>query len=98
MQTLIIFMSFLDFLFFPSIVATIIAVIIEQILRRVGNPEWHADSMMIRRAMGVRKFFYRQAVIVNVLWFLGYAILLFTVGRQAPQAMPDMIWQGGLSG
>ena len=98
MQTLVIFMSFLDFLFFPTIVATIVAVIIEQILRRVGNPEWHKDSMMIQRAMGVRKFFYRQAVLVNVLWFLGYAILLFGVGRQAPQAMPEMIWQGGLTG
>jgi hypothetical protein len=87
-------MSFLDFIFYPTIVATLIAVVIEQILRRVGNPEWHRDSMMIQRAMGVRKFFYRQAVIVNVLWFLGYAILLFTVGRQAPQQMPDMIWQG----
>ena len=87
-------MSFLDFIFYPTIVATIIAVIIEQILRRVGNPEWHQDSVMIQRAMGVRKFFYRQALIVNVLWFLGYAILLFTVGRQAPQAMPDMIWKG----
>ena len=94
MQALIIFMSFLDFIFYPTIVATLIAVVIEQILRRVGNPEWHRDSMMIQRAMGVRKFFYRQAVIVNVLWFLGYAILLFTVGRQAPQAMPDMIWKG----
>ena len=93
MQTLIIFMSFLDFIFYPTIVATLIAVVIEQILRRVGNPEWHRDSMMIQRAMGVRKFFYRQAVIVNVLWFLGYAILLFTVGRQAPQQMPDMIWK-----
>ena len=94
MQTLIIFMSFLDFMFFPLIVATIIAVIIEQVIRRVGNPEWHRDSVMIQRAMGVRKFFYRQALIVNVLWFLGYAILMFTVGRQAPQAMPDMIWEG----
>ncbi len=94
MQTLIIFMSFLDFIFYPTIIATLIAVVIEQILRRVGNPEWHRDSMMIQRAMGVRKFFYRQAVIVNLLWFLGYAILLFTVGRQAPQQMPDMIWQG----
>ena len=94
MQTLLIFMSFLDFIFLPTIVATIIAVIIEQILRRVGNPEWHQDSMMIRRAMGVRKFFYRQAWIVNILWFLGYAILMFTVGRQQPQAMPDMIWKG----
>ena len=94
MQTLIIFMSFLDFIFYPTIVATIIAVIIEQIIRRVGNPEWSQDQQWINRAMGVRKFFYRQAVIVNVLWFLGYAILMFTVGRQAPQQMPDMIWQG----
>ena len=94
MQTLIIIMSFLDFIFYPTIVATIIAVIIEQILRRVGNPEWSQDAQWINRAMGVRKFFYRQAVIVNVLWFLVYAILLFTVGRQAPQQMPDMIWQG----
>ena len=86
-------MSFLDFMFFPLIVATIIAIIIEQILRRVGNPEWHADSVMIRRAMGVRKFFYRQAWVVNILWFLGYIILMFTVGRQSPQ-MPDMIWEG----
>ena len=94
MQTLIVFMSFLDFMFFPLIIATIVAIIIEQILRRVGNPEWHSDSVMIRRAMGVRKFFYRQAWIVNILWFLGYIILMFTVGRQAPQQMPDMIWQG----
>ena len=94
MQALIIIMSFLDFIFYPTIVATIIAVIIEQIIRRVGNPEWNQDQQWINRAMGVRKFFYRQAVIVNVLWFLGYAILLFTVGRQAPQAMPDMIWKG----
>ena len=94
MQALIIFMSFLDFIFYPTIVATSIAVIIEQILRRVSNPEWNQDRQWINRAMGMRKFFYRQALIVNVLWFLGYAILMFTVGRQAPQAMPDMIWEG----
>ena len=94
MQALIIIMSFLDFIFYPTIVATIIAVIIEQILRRVANPEWNQDAQWINRAMGMRKFFYRQALIVNVLWFLGYAILLFSVGRQAPQAMPDMIWKG----
>ena len=93
MQTLIVFMSFLDFMFFPLIIATIVAIIIEQILRRMGNPEWHSDSVMIRRAMGVRKFFYRQAWVVNILWFLGYIILMFTVGRQSPQ-MPDMIWEG----
>ena len=89
-------MSFLDFLFFPTIVATIIAVIIEQIVRRLAtsDPLSAADALLINRTMGIRKFFYRQAVIVNLLWFLGYAILMFTVGRQAPQQMPDMIWKG----
>ncbi len=96
MQILIIIMSFLDFVFYPTIVATIIAVIIEQIIRRLAtsDPQTSADARVIALSMGVRKFFYRQALIVNVLWFLGYAILLFTVGRQAPQAMPDMIWKG----
>ena len=55
MQALIIIMSFLDFIFYPTIVATIIAVIIEQIIRRVGNPEWNQDQQWINRAMGVRK-------------------------------------------
>ena len=89
-------MSFLDFVFYPTIVATIIAVIIEQIVRRLAtsDPQTSADARVIALSMGVRKFFYRQAVIVNILWFLGYAILLFTVGRQQPTAMPDMIWRG----
>ena len=96
MQALVIIMSFLDFIFYPAIVATIIAVIIEQIIRRLAtsDPLTAADARVIAFSMGVRKFFYRQALIVNVLWFLGYAILLFTVGRQAPQQMPDMIWKG----
>ena len=94
MNTLIIFMSFLDFLFFPTIIATIIAVIVEQIVRRLSNTEWHGDQVLVNRVMGIRKFFYRQALIVNVLWFLGYAILMFTVGRQAPQQIPEIIWQG----
>jgi len=94
MQTLIIFMSFLDFIFYPTIIATIIAIIIEQIFRARGSEDDPKDVRNVILSMGVRKFFYRQALIVNVLWFLGYAILLFTVGRQAPQAMPDMLWQG----
>ena len=96
MQTLIIFMSFLDFIFYPTIVATIIAVIIEQITRRLAtsDPLSAADAAWINRTMGVRKFFYRQAVIVNLLWFLGYVILMFTIGSQGPQSMPDMIWKG----
>tara|TARA_B100001996_G_scaffold333641_1_gene283355 strand:+ start:1211 stop:1495 length:285 start_codon:yes stop_codon:yes gene_type:complete len=94
MQALIVLMSFLDFMFYPLIVATIVAVIIEQIVRRISNPEWNDDLKLVNRTMAIRKFFYRQALLVNVLWFLGYAVLMFTIGRQAPQQMPDMIWQG----
>jgi|TARA_B100000902_G_scaffold211663_1_gene201265 Na+/H+ antiporter NhaD/arsenite permease-like protein len=93
MQALIIFMSFLDFMFYPTVVATIVAVIIEQIVRRISNPEWDADLKLINRTMGIRKFFYRQAVIVNILWFLGYFVIMVTMGRHSPQT-PDMIWQG----
>ena len=96
MQPLIIFMSFLDFMFFPLIIATIVAVIIEQIIRRLAtsDPLTYDDERMIRISMGIRKFLYRQAWIVNILWFLGYIILMFTIGRQQPAAMPDMIWKG----
>ena len=96
MQTLIVFMSFLDFMFFPLIIATIIAVIIEQIIRRLATSEplSYDDQRMIRISMSIRKFLYRQAWIVNILWFLWYAILMFTIGRQQPAAMPDMIWKG----
>jgi hypothetical protein len=96
MKTFIIFMNFLDFMFFPLMLATLVAIVIEQILRRVGNPEWHRDSVMIQRAMGVRKFFYRQAVIVNVLWFLGFFIFTFIAGRNPPPDMmgdPNLLWQ-----
>ena len=89
-------MSFLDFMFFPLVIATIIAVIIEQIIRRLAtsDPLTYDDERMIRISMGIRKFLYRQAWIVNILWFLGYIILMFTIGRQQPAAMPDMIWKG----
>ena len=98
-QTLLIFMSFLNFMFYPLVIATIIAVIIEQVIRRFADsdPQSVEDARDIRISMTVRKYLYRQAWIVNLLWLLGYFILMFTVGRQAPQAMPDMIWQGGIA-
>ena len=98
-QTLLIFMSFLNFMFYPLVIATIIAVIIEQVIRRFADsdPQSVEDARDIRISMGIRKYLYRQAWIVNLLWLLGYVILMFTVGRQAPQAMPDMIWQGGIA-
>ena len=94
MTFLIAVMSFANFVFYPLVIGTIIAVIIEQIFRATGNED---DPIAVRNvllSMGVRKYLYRQAWIFNLIWFFGYFILMFTVGRQQPQAMPDIIWQG----
>jgi len=93
MALLINIMSFANFVFYPLVIGTIVAVIIEQIIRRVSNEEWDADRKMVNRAMAVRKYLYRQAWIFNIIWFVCYAILLFVL-RPGQQAMPDMIWQG----
>ena len=94
MTFLISLMSFANFVFYPLVIGTIVAVIIEQILRRVSNTEWDADLKMVNRAMAVRKYLYRQVWIFNVIWFVCYFILMITIGRQQPAAMPEMIWQG----
>ena len=88
MAFLIGIMSFANFVFYPLVVAFIIALIIEQIFRSQDKaPE-------IRRSMAIRKYLWRQAWLFNIIWFVSYFILMFTVGRQQPAAMPDMIWQG----
>ncbi len=91
---LISIMSFANFVFYPLVVGAIIAVIIEQILRARGDEDVPKDVKNVIVAMGIRKYLIRQAWIFNIIWFIGYFILMFTVGRQQPAAMPDMIWQG----
>ena len=91
---LISIMSFANFVFYPLVIGTIIAVIIEQILRQVGNAYDPEAVKKVTIAMGIRKYLWRQAWLFNIIWFIGYFILMFTVGRQQPAAMPDMIWQG----
>ena len=86
-------MSFANFVFYPLVVGSIIAVIIEQILRATGNEDDTAAVKKVTIAMGIRKYLIRQAWLFNIIWFIGYAILLFLV-RPGQQAMPDMIWQG----
>jgi len=95
MTFLITLMSFANFVFYPLVIGTIIAVIIEQVIRKCANsdPQSYDDARAIRISMDVRKFFYRQTWIVNFLWLLGYIIVMF-MNRQGPQQMPDMIWQG----
>ena len=86
-------MSFANFVFYPLVVGSIIAVIIEQILRSKGNEYDPKAVAKVNTAMGVRKYLIRQAWLFNIIWFVGYIIPMFTMrGQQTP--MPDMIWQG----
>jgi len=81
-------MSFANFVFYPLVVGFIIALVIEQIFRAQDK------APQVLRSMAIRKYFWRQAWLFNIIWFVCYIILMFTIGRQAPQQMPDMIWQG----
>ena len=94
MLFLISIMSFANFVFYPLVIGTLVAVVIEQIFRARGKEDNPEDVRKVMLSMGVRKYLYRQAWIFNIIWFVGYFILMFTVGRQQPAAMPDMIWQG----
>ena len=89
MNVILFIMAFANFVFYPLVIGAIIAVIIEQVLRRGENE----GNIFI--AMTVRKFLVRQAWIFNIISFVGYAIILFML-KPGPQQMPDMIWQGGI--
>ena len=79
-------MSFANFVFYPLVIATIIAFIIESIFRA------QAKAPQVLRSMAVRKYFWRQAWLFNIIWFVGYFILMITMRQSSP--MPDLIWQG----
>tara|TARA_B100000287_G_scaffold57280_1_gene50338 strand:- start:760 stop:1041 length:282 start_codon:yes stop_codon:yes gene_type:complete len=93
MTFLIAIMSFANFVFYPLVIGTLVAVVIEQIFRARGSEDDPIAVRNVMLSMGVRKYLYRQAWLFNIIWFLGYAILLFVM-RPGPQQMPDMIWQG----
>ena len=94
MTFLIAIMSFANFVFYPLVIGTLIAVVIEQIFRSTGNEDDPKAVRNVILSMGVRKYLYRQAWLFNIIWFVGYAILLFVVRPGGQQPMPDMIWQG----
>ena len=87
-------MSFANFVFYPLVIGTLVAVVIEQIFRATGNEDDPKAVRNVILSMGVRKYLYRQAWLFNIIWFLGYAILLFVVRPGGQQPMPDMIWEG----
>ena len=81
-------MSFANFVFYPLVIGFFIELIIEQIFRAQDK------APQVLRSMAVRKYFWRQAWLFNIIWFVGYAILLFVNRPGAQQPMPDLIWQG----
>ena len=86
--------NFLDFWFLPFIIMLIVSIVIEQIVRATGNEYDPKAVKKVEISMRVRKFLWRQNIILNIVWFLCYFLLLIML-RSTPQTpMPDMIWQG----
>ena len=87
MTLLIGIMSFANFVFYPLVVGFFIALVIEQIFRAQDK------APQVLRSMAIRKYFWRQAWLFNIIWFVTYFIVMIMMrGQQSP--MPDMIWQG----
>ena len=85
--------NFLDFWFLPFIIMLIVAIVIEQVIRATGNQYDPKAVKKVETAMRVRKFLWRQNLILNFSWFLCYFILMFMLrGQTTP--MPELIWQG----
>ena len=79
MAFLISIMSFANFVFYPLVVGSIIAVIIEQILRAIGNED---DPKAVRNvfvSMGIRKYLIRQAWLFNIIWFVAVSYTHLTL-------------------
>ena len=86
--------NFLDFWFLPFVIGLAVSIVIEQILRASGNQYDPKAVKKVETATRVRKFLWRQNIILNFTWFLCYFLLLIML-RSTPNApMPDMIWQG----
>ena len=80
-------MSFANFVFYPLVIGFFIALVIEQIFRAQDK------APQVLRSMAIRKYFWRQAWLFNIIWFVTYFIVMIMMrGQQSP--MPDMIWQG----
>ena len=96
MKEFLFFMAnFLDFWFLPFIIMFIVSIVVEQVVRRLATsvPLTQDDEKKIETAMRVRKFLWRQNILLNFSWFLCYFILMFMLrGQTTP--MPELIWQG----
>ena len=79
--------SFFNFMFYIFAIGFVIALILEQVVRKQG------DELNILIVTTNRKFCWQQAWVVNVFWFL-CNILLSISSRSSMPMGSDMIWDG----
>jgi len=88
-QFLIFIISFLDFWFYPFLILFAVSFVIEQVIRRSQSSE-----LNIMRAMSIRKFLFRQNLILNFSWFAVVLLLAIVNKGTSPSVNSDLVWQG----
>ena len=88
-QFLIFIISFLDFWFYPFLILFAVSFVIEQLIRRSQSSE-----LNIMRAMSIRKFLFRQNLILNFSWFAVVLLLAIVNKGTSPTVNSDLVWQG----
>ncbi len=87
-QFLIFLLSFLNFWFYPFIILFILALGAELIIRRTSS------ELNILRAMTIRKFLFRQNILLNLSWFAVLFLLMIMQRGSSPSVNTDLVWQG----
>lgn len=73
-------MSFADFWFIPLIFLFLLAIIVEQVLLRVTKSE-----VVLYHAMRIRKLFWQQNLLMNLIWIISYFSLSFIQAKETPK-------------
>ena len=81
--------SFFNFCFYIFAIGFVIALVLEQVVRRQG------DELNIFIVTANRKFCWQQAWIVNLFWFV-CNIGLLIVSNNTQSMGTDLIWRGDL--
>tara|TARA_B100001287_G_C22662022_1_gene520865 strand:- start:899 stop:1171 length:273 start_codon:yes stop_codon:yes gene_type:complete len=81
--------SFFNFCFYIFAIGFLIALILEQVVRKQGSEQ---EIFIVTTN---RKFLWRQAWIVNIFWFLCNILLSISMRSSMPMGS-DLIWRGDL--
>ena len=79
--------SFLNFVFYIYAIGFVVALVLEQIVRKGGNER---DIYIVEYN---RKYLWRNAWVVNILWFVTN-IGLYLASRNVQPAGVDHVWDG----